>query len=333
MVGGVASALEFAETFMATNPIYAKANPQVAERLKKVTGQDKSYLAHEYFNKDWQPNYFSEMVDWLTPAKLTYACSSHLLDHLDAINLTAEQQTLLSGLTDVNFREGMRDFIVNQQFRKDYWVKGATRLSVPDQIEQLRALRLVLVKPRNDLSLKVIGSLGEADLTESIYGPILDCLADHESRTIATIEQAVAEMGINFAQVMQAAVVLTGAGHVAVANDVDRIDRSATDRLNAHLIKRAVGSADVAYLASPVTSGGVPVGRFQQLFLMAIRQGHAEPHEWARFVWSILAGQGQKLVIEGQTLESAEDNIAQLGEQASAFAEQYFPVLKALQVA
>ncbi len=65
------------------------------------------------------------MAESLEPERLHYACSAHYLDHIDGINLTEEQQTFLKEITDPLFRESIRDFMVNQQFRRDYWVKGA----------------------------------------------------------------------------------------------------------------------------------------------------------------------------------------------------------------
>ena len=49
--------------------------------------------------------------------------------NFDAVNLTAEQQTLLASIPDPMFRQTTRDFCVNQQFRKDYWVKGCRTLT------------------------------------------------------------------------------------------------------------------------------------------------------------------------------------------------------------
>ena len=55
--------------------------------------------------------------------------------------------------------------------------------------------------------------------------------------------------------------------------------------------------------------------------------------EWAQHVWQILAAQGQKIVKDGKTLESAEDNLAELTTQAQTFAQKQLPILKALQIA
>ncbi len=89
----------------------------------------------------------------------------------------------------------------------------------------------------------------------------------------------------------------------------------------------------MGYLASPVTGGGVAVNRFQQLFLLAMRQGRKLPAEWAALVSELLAVQGQKIVKEGRTIESADETIAELSAQAQAFSDAQLPILKALGIA
>ena len=175
-------AIAFAEQLLATNPLYSRANPQVSERLTKMKAHNRHYLAHEYFNRDWHPMHFDTLAEWLQDAKLSFACSANPLDAIDAINLTAEQQTLLNQIPDTDFRQSVRDFMVNQQFRRDYWVKGPRKLDPLSQAEALRAQRVILTSYRPEIALKVTGSLGEANLSEAVYNPILDLLADHKPR-------------------------------------------------------------------------------------------------------------------------------------------------------
>jgi SAM-dependent methyltransferase len=335
IVSRVDAAIEFAEKLLATNPIYVRANPTVAERLKKIKEQNRQYLAHEYFNRDWQPIPFAEMARWLEPAKITYACSAHYLDHIDAINLSADQQNFLKEIPDPMFRQTTRDFLVNQQFRRDYWVRGARRLPVLTQLEALRRESFVLLTPRADVSLKVTGSLGEATMQETVYGPILDAFADHRLKRLTQIEQAVQPKGINMSQVLQAVMVLAGAGHLACAQEESVVIKAKkqTERLNAHLVDKARGGADVGFLASPLTGGGIAVPRFQQLFLLARAQGRKQPQEWASFCWQIVSTQGQRLVKDGKTLQSAEESLAELSSQAQEFADKRLPILRALEIA
>lgn len=335
IVSRIDGALDFAEKLLETNPLFSRANPLVGERIKKIKEQNRHYLAHEYFNRDWHPMHFATMAEWLEPAKVQYACSAHYLDLVDAINLTADQIAFLQDIPDPMFRESVRDFMVNQQFRRDYWVKGLRRLNPFEQAEQLRQLRVILATHRPDVSLKASGALGEASMNEDVYAPILDFLADHKPKTLGQIEQAVKDKGVRFAQIMQASLVLSGLGHlVAVQEDtVTSKAKKQCDKINSHLYSKARGSIDVSYLASPVTGGGVSVGRFQQLFLLALSNGKKQPADWVQFAWQILQAQGQKLVKEGKTLETAEENLAELTTQATVFAEKQLPILKALQIA
>jgi hypothetical protein len=193
----------------------------------------------------------------------------------------------------------------------------------------------MLVTHRADVSLKVNGSLGEAAMSEAIYNPILEVLADHKAKTLAQLEQSLKGSGVAFVQLLQAVIVLTGGGHLVSVQDDAAINKvkKVTEKLNAHLINKSRGSIDIGYLASPVSGGGITVGRFQQLFLLAINQGHKQPADWAAFVWQILSMQNQKIIKEGKTLESTEENLAELSAQAEAFAKKQLPVLKALQIA
>lgn len=334
IISRIDGALDFAEKLFTTDPTYAKANPNVVNKLKTMKGQGRNYLAHEYFNRDWLPMSFSRMSKWLAPAKITYACPAHYLDHIGTLNLSDKQRTFLNEIPDAMFRETVRDIMVNQTFRRDYWVKGVRRLNPTDQIEIMRAQKVILIRPLADVSLKVTGAMGEASMHGAVYTPILEALADHKPKTIGQIEQAVKDIGITFGQVSEAVLLLVGAGSLAALQDEAVVSETIkhTDKLNAHLIGKAHGSDDFSWMASPVTGGGISVNRFQQLFILAMHQGMKQPVEWAQFVWQLLAAQGQRLVQEGKKLETQEENIAELTIQAETFADKQLTILKALRI-
>jgi SAM-dependent methyltransferase len=334
IVSRIDGAIDFADKLLATNPLFARANPQVAERVKKLKDQNRHYLAHEYFNRDWHPMHFATMAQWLAPAKLQFACSAHVLDHIDAVNLGAEQQAFLKDIPDSMFRQSVRDFMVNQQFRRDYWVKGARRMAPLAQAEALRQSRVMLTTPRLDVPLKVNGTLGEAALSQEVYTPLLDLLADHAPRTVGQIEQALGKEIPVFGNLLQALMVLLGAGHLSPVQGeaATQQAQASAQRLNAHLLNAARSGGDINYLASPVTGAGVAVARFGQLFMAAHAQGHTTPAAAAQQAWAIISAQGQKLVKEGKPLATAEENLAELTAQAETFFTRQWPLLQALQV-
>jgi SAM-dependent methyltransferase len=334
LVDRINGAIDFVDKFFAANPAYLRAHPQLADRLALIKGQNRHYLAHEYFNRDWDPMHFATLARWLEPAKVSFACSADYMDHYDVFNLTSEQSQYLSTVPMGLFRQSVRDFLVNQQFRRDYWIKGARLMGALERLERLRAERVILVSHRPTIAMKVARTPGEITLQPAIYEPILDLLASHVPKTLGEIEQALAGKGMVFNQIVEAAITLTGLGHVAPVQTVEAATaaRARTDRLNNHLLQIARSSGDISLLASPVAASGVEASRFQQLFLLALSQGRRAPSDWAAFTWQLLELQGQRIVKDGKQLETAEQNLAELNTHASAFAER-LPILKALQIA
>lgn len=334
IISRVDGAINFTERLLATNPAFCRATPQVAERLKGMKEHNRHYLAHEYFNRDWHPMHFSTMADTLESAKLQYACSAHYPNHIDNINLTIEQQAFLQDIPDRMFSQSVRDFMVNESFRRDYWVKGARSLSRLEQLEALRAEKVLLIIPRQSVSLKTNGALGEVTMSDAIYNPILDLLADHQARTLGDIEESLSEQNISVQNIVQAAMMLIGTGSLALVQSDAQIDnaRPQTQALNAHLCKKARSNSDNNYLASPVSGEGVNINRIQQLFVACINQGKQQPSEWADYVWQILKTQNQSLIKDGKTLQSDEENLAELTIQATEFQNKWLPILQALQI-
>ena len=116
-----------------------------------------------------------------------------------------------------------------------------------------------------------------------MYTPILDALADHKVKTLGQLVQELKVSkdgaGINFALILQAAMVLRASGAVSAAQDDSTAQKvkKQTDKLNRHLMMKARAAGDVAVPASPVTGGGVNVAWFPQLFLLARESGRKDP--------------------------------------------------------
>lgn len=208
--GKIDGALSFAEKLFATNPAFVRANPQIGDRLTALGGQGRNYLAHEYFNRDWHPMYFADVAAWLSSAKVSYCATAQLLDSIDVVNLTTEQRGFLAEVKDPEFAQSIRDFMINQQFRRDIWVKGPRNLSAVAKEEQIRALPIMLAPRREDVPLKVTGRLGEATLNETVYGRILETLSGHEVKSIGDVAEVVEAKGIAFPNLIEAITVLAG---------------------------------------------------------------------------------------------------------------------------
>lgn len=334
MVSRIDSALAFAEGLLGHNPAYLQVNPAVGQRFEQLKGNDRHYLAHEYFNRDWRPMYFSEVSDMLSEAKLSYACSAHYLDHVQAINLSPGQADFLAAIPDRQLAETARDFMVNQQFRRDYWIKGPRVLSAIDRRAMLREERVALISARENIKLSASGARGEVTLREEVYSPILDMLSDHQPRSLGELERGLQSQGVALDQIIEAALILAGQGNLTSVQGDEAAEacRENTRNLNRALINRAHHSGDIAVLASPLTGGGLPVARFSQLFVEVVQSGIASVDDLALHVWRILKGQGQVIVKNGQPLEGEAANVAELKGMAEEFLAKQLPILRAMEV-
>lgn len=329
----IGQALDFTDRLLATNPGFVQANPTVPARLELLKQADTGYLAHEYFNRDWQPMSFPALADWLAPAKVEFACSATYIEQIDTVIVTPEQAAFLKTVGDPALKQLAFDFMINQQFRRDYWVRGARRLGAQQRARLLREQQVVLVMAPDDVMYTVKAGQIEAGLNEAMHRPVVAALADHRPRTIGELETMCAGAGLTAFQTLQAVFLLAGTQQIQPAQDAARTEqaRSACFRLNEHLIGLAEHGGAIHYLASAVTGGGIPVPRIHQLFLLCLMRGQRGVSELVAFVMAIAARQNMR-IFQGDEPAPVEQQVALLEQQATAFLRHRVEVLKALAV-
>ena len=334
-IGKVDDALAFARNIADSGALYFRANPAVTARLKQISEQNRNYLAHEYFTRDWELMTFSDVAQWLDAAKLSFAASAHLLDHTDAVNLTPEGQKLLAGIAHPILRQTVRDYFINQQFRRDIFVKGIRHLTRLEQLEALCAQPFVLTMPPDDVPMKFPGPIGEVTMSENPYRPLIAAFADQDyaPKTLAKLCSYPEFQSQPIALLLQSVLVLVGVGYLSPAQQPSQKTRQYCRAFNKYLCARARSSADICYLASPVLGGAIPADQLQQTLLLAVNHGKAKANEQAAFVWNLMAQAGQRIMKDGKTIEAAEENLAELERRSEIFRNKQLPILKALEIA
>lgn len=328
----VEAALAHVEALLAAEPAYAAANPQIAQRFAKMKTLDRRYLAHEYFNRDWKPMYFSEVADMLSSAKLSFACSANYGDMLDEIWMTPEQKALLDAAPTDVLTQGVRDFIVNQQFRKDIWIKGGESPSPQRRMQMLAEQRIILVSSVQSVGTMVELGGRQVHLQESVYKPILDILADHRPHSVGDIQAAVAASGVEPLQVLQATVVLLSTNFVVPAQSAKAVAaaREGVERINAEILRRVQKGEDFPFLAASQMGGAVAVDGVMQLFADAVSRNISSVEDVVDHVWSILSAENRVMLKDGKPIDTVEGNMAELRAQAEVFVKQKSPLLQAL---
>jgi SAM-dependent methyltransferase len=323
-------AFAFASRLAGAGAAYFANTPAAAQRLEQLKGQNRSYVAHEYFNRHWRPHYFADVARELAEAKLTYLGSAHVLDHVPDLSLSRPHQALLAEVADPVYRETLRDYLTMQIFRRDVFVKGALPLPAPDLAEAWSELRLALAVPRGEAMAKALGELGEVKLDPDSYEPILEVLADGP-QSVRRLREDPRIAPFSRPRLEEALTVLVGTGvvHPCLPEEGEAARRKRTRAFNTAVTRRAETSTDYQFLASPAAGTGCYANRFVQLFLHALNAGEADV---PAAVWRRLEAGGHQVMVQGRVLETAEENLAELRRRFEAFAPQ-IPVLQGLGIA
>ena len=105
MLAKLDGAVSFAQQVIKSDALFFRGNPAVVERLKRMAAMNRNYLAHEFFTHDWQVMSFSEVAKWLGDAKLSFAASAHLIDHVERVNLSEAARKLLADINHPILRQ------------------------------------------------------------------------------------------------------------------------------------------------------------------------------------------------------------------------------------
>ena len=334
-VGGILSRVDqsiaFVEQVIGADAAYFSANPGLAERLRQIKQQDRTYVSHEYFNEHWQPEPVAVLHDAFAEAKMSFGASASIVENIEGISVPPNARDVLSGISDPVLRETTKDYFLNQQFRRDIFVKGPRPMSRAEVQQGFRDLSFLLVGDPAKAPTTVRSTAGEATLRSDVYGPIIANLAssNREPRTILQIKADPACVHLTEWEIWESLLLLVGLGFVAplAVSDTAAEDREAALRLNAEICNRARFSGAMQYLAAPVTGSAISVGRIEQLFMLARFRGEEQIVEW---VWDVFEAQGERLVVDGVTIEDPGECRVRIAEMLQNFLRDQLPVLRAV---
>ena len=325
----IPAALEKALGFLELSPAFGDLHWHLRELVRDMKIRPVNHLAHEYFNHNWRPEYFADLVRKMGDAGLSWACHGSLVEAVDSLHLTPSQAEFLSRIEDLALRQQLRDFIRNSGGRTDLWSKGTlTRRS--DRRELMTGIEIVLVRPAKDFDFKAGGGLGEVALSKDLYGSMLASLASHAPTSLESIADRITGR-FTFDDVIDAAAILIDKRLVQVVNpsaaEVARSGRFAA-ALNDFILGLAREGDTIRHLCSPLTGGGVEAKLQQRLFLAAYRDGAKGRAAMAAFVLDVLSKR-PKLT---DTPDRLRADRTLLERDAEIFIADDLPVFRALQI-
>jgi SAM-dependent methyltransferase len=288
----IQGALGFAQQIGDVGSRYFAINPQIAERLKDLQKKDWRYVAHEYFNAHWHPMPFRAVAEEMASVRCDFAASAHILDHMEGANMSPAGRQLLAAQTGTVMRETVRDYLTNQQFRRDIYIKGGRVMKGAERNRRFAELAVIPLARAPDVKLETTTALGKVQLRPDIYQPVIDVIWGQGYRP-ASLRDLVHEPKLSrysVDQIVEVTMTLIGTGVLAPVQTPSDGARQRCRSLNDAIRTRSLTTEDHIFLASPVVGQGVAVNRVYQTLMSAERAGRTTDGEMVDWAFNAFKG-------------------------------------------
>ncbi len=310
-------------------PTLFQQQPGLLERLTLIQGQNPAYLVQEYNNQHWQPMYFSDMCQDMAQHKLSYIGSATLTDMFDDL-LGKETAAFLKEQPNVQLKEQLRDYVTNQGFRRDLYIKGQYQhwpLAIKAQREAL-SITLNPITPRvaDSATYQIVGSAIKLDLKADVCNELLDYITAAPQGVMLKEILATQPKPMQGVTLQRIALLLHGGWIVAVS---DACEPHSAQRLNAVLAKSVSQGAPYTHLMLPKSGTALQVGEVEWLLIHCHNEGY--PVEtWHTHMNNMLQQLGKSLSEGGQAL-TGEALVQKLSSTVEDFITQRLPFYQRMQ--
>jgi len=317
---------------------FLNRQPAAKNALQQYRTRPANYLAHEMLNADWNLFYSADVADEMAAAKLDFLGSATLPENQTDLILPDEAATFMRGQPDMRLRQLMQDFLLNQRFRRDVFVRGHAHLP-PLQVQRNNDSQIVLaIKSLAKLDPKVKVPRGTANMDPKLLAA-LDAVLKNGTASVLELGRKASTTGrpgdlARVVGILLAANALMPAARVFRAAKGFQPDGQLRipAEVNRRLLTRAATPEDAAGKSRPLVSsalGGIlPIGLLHAILLQCLTEAAGLDLAITKTL-QVMARLGVNLRKDDKTLTEPAAKLAHLTELAQAFIEQELPVLMA----
>lgn len=117
--------LEFAQSLARSGAEYFTQNPSAATMLETMSKTELAYVVHEYLHEHWSPMYFARVAWEMAESDLHFAAVLPAFLNFRDMAIPAAMEPIFAEVTDRVTFESLKDFAINEFFRRDLYVRGA----------------------------------------------------------------------------------------------------------------------------------------------------------------------------------------------------------------
>jgi len=263
-----------------------RLNPAAAKHMASIAKQSRAYLVHEYMNASWQPFFSCDVADAMAEAKLSFCGSATLAENYPELATTDAGIALVRAQPTPRLQQLVLDFLVNQRFRRDLFVRGHARLGNTGVLRHLRQSCFLAPRPLADLVPKAKVPRGEIGFEPASFPVIRDLFAEG-SLAMADVVARIGAKAKGAGDIERTLQMMAGCGYLAPAAKPfaapampETLARCRiVSPINRVFLSQAASTVTRRYLASEVLGNAVPIEPIEAMALLHLTavNGRAAP--------------------------------------------------------
>lgn len=310
-------------------PSIIKALPGMDARFQNMKAQDPSYLLQEYNNEFWEPLFVSQMIDDMAQVKLNYLGTATLPESFDAL-LPKELKDWLFTQESVTMREQLRDYALNQSFRRDLYVKGGNKYWTHEKMQAMHEARFVfnpmMKLPEEGVPFEIKGGILTISGKSEIYLPLLKYIREAGIAGVSIAELMARSKDPSEKQSVSSAVTLmVHSNYLMPITNAEISSRQVTMQLT----EAVLAGAPYKYLPLPMVGTALSMGEVDWV-LMHLTLTEVPSDEWNKALPELLKRLGRSLLKDGAPIFDAATQAQIVDGLIKTWVESKAPFFKAI---
>ena len=312
-LGRARHGLDFARRVADAGAEYFLQNPAARAMLETLEKLGLSYLVHEYLHQHWQPMYFAQVAREMATADLHFVGVQPLFLNFRDLAVPASTWPLFEGVTDRHAFEGLKDFALNEYFRRDVYVKGAPRRSEAVTAAYLEGTPFggaaAEVPLERDVTLRHHTMHFDAPVFDGLFAALAD---GAQSGRVLAARPELASFGADAVRAALLRLVIGAhAAPLQIPTRATTLDPRAEYTIvlpyNRMVLAQPVRSDSPIVLASPVAGTALALPVLSAMAIRALTETNAAGR--AGWIAAMFGGPHVKLQIGDRTIDAAEERI------------------------
>ena len=297
--------LEWLKKLKSAQVKYFRDNPALAEAVDELERVDPRYMAHEYFNEHLRAFYFAELKAMMEARGFRFAGCARLFLNMVDLAVPKDLQDEFRAVRSRAELEAKRDFIRNETFRRDIWIKGESLQSEDEWLAVNQDLVFGTLEPLAAIDREVAFGDVQLSYTSEPFAGLLKALATR-AISVRGMEDLPDMAGLSPWTRAEAARLLAAGGQVlgfAQTTKPVKVSKNARPSLspaNRGIIKELGLHLPRFALSAPAAGTGVEMTNLDAILLLARCENTADTVKLAARQFTSQAGD---VVIGGKTLK------------------------------